>query len=122
MEKLTKAEEPLMGILWKLKKAFVKDIINELPEPQPPYNTISSIIRGLEKKGFVAYIAYGKTHQYHPVISKGEYRTSLFKSILQDYFEGSYKKVVSHLVNEENLSEEEIREIETIIENAKNKK
>lgn len=122
MEQLTKAEEPIMGILWKLKKAFVKDIINELPEPKPPYNTVSSIIRVLEKKGFVAHTAYGKTYQYHPAISKSAYRKSLFKNIMQEYFDGSYKQVVSHLVDEEHLSEKEIREIEAIIENAKKNK
>mgnify|MGYP001151307550 CR=1 FL=1 len=122
MEQLTKAEEPVMSILWKLKKAFVKDILNELPEPKPPYNTVSSIVRVLENKGYVGHTAYGKTHQYHPVICKSDYRKSLFKNIMQDYFDGSYKKVVTHLVDEENLSEQEIQEIEAIIENAKKKK
>ena len=122
MEQLTKAEEPVMGILWKLKKAFVKDILNELSEPKPPYNTVSSIVRVLENKGYVDHTAYGKTHQYHPVISKSTYRQSLFKNMMQEYFDGSYQQVVSHLVAEENLSEVEIREIEAIIENAKKKK
>ena len=75
MEELTKAEERIMQIFWKLKKAFVKDILNQLPdEPKPPYNTISSVIRILTSKGYLKYKAYGKTYEYYPAIDKSEYR------------------------------------------------
>ena len=80
MEELTKTEERIMQVLWKLKKAFVKDIIDALPDdPKPPYNTISSVVRLLEKKGYVGYKAYGKTYEYFPLISKLEYRKAFFK-------------------------------------------
>ncbi|CAN5913213.1 BlaI/MecI/CopY family transcriptional regulator [soil metagenome] len=115
MEELTKTEEKVMHILWKLKKGFVKDIIAQMPDPQPPYNTISSVVRILEKKGFVGFTAYGKTHEYFPLISKFAYTKFTFRQLLADYFEGSHEKVVSFMVKEENLSEREIAEIKNII-------
>jgi len=79
MEELTKTEERVMQILWKLKTGFVKDIIDALPDdPKPPYNTISSVVRLLEKKGYVGYKAYGKTYEYFPLISKSDYRKAFF--------------------------------------------
>ena len=82
MEELTKVEERIMQQLWKLKKAFVKDIIEELPDdPKPPYNTISSVIRILVNKGYVKYKAYGKTYEYSPAISKAEYRKARLRKI-----------------------------------------
>ena len=119
MEKLTKTEEKIMQILWKLKKAFVKDLIKELPEPKPPYNTISSVVRILEKKEFIKHKAYGKTHEYYPAISKAAYKSFEFKSLISNYFEGSYKKVVSFLVNEEKLNKDDIDEIKDMIEKNK---
>ena len=116
MEKLTKAEEPVMKIIWRLKKVFVKEIIAEMDEPKPPYNTISSVVRLLETKGFLGHTAYGKTHQYHPMISKGQYRVFMLKSLLGDYFEGSSTQLVSNLVEMEDLNENEIKEIKSIIE------
>ncbi len=100
-----------MQILWDIKQGFVKDVIERMPDPKPPYNTISSLIRILEKKGFVGYKAYGKTHEYHPVISKLAYRQFTFKNFLLNYFEGSPKNVVSFMVKEENLSQEEIQQM-----------
>ncbi|RCR69467.1 BlaI/MecI/CopY family transcriptional regulator [Larkinella punicea] len=111
MEQLTKTEEKVMQILWNIKKGFVKDVIDGMPNPKPPYNTISSLIRILEKKGFVGHKAYGKTHEYFPLISKLAYRKFTFKNFLMNYFEGSPEKVVSFMVNEEKLSPEEIERI-----------
>ncbi|GAB3332584.1 BlaI/MecI/CopY family transcriptional regulator [Larkinella ripae] len=111
MEPLTKAEEKVMQILWAIRKGFVKDVIDEMPEPKPPYNTISSLIRILEKKGFVGHKAYGKTHEYFPAVSKLAYRKSAFKNFLANYFEGSPEKIVSFMVNEEKLEPEEIQRI-----------
>ena len=121
MEELTKTEERVMQVLWNLKKAFVKDIIDAMPDdPKPPYNTISSVVRLLEKKGYVAYKAYGKTYEYFPAISKAEYRKASFKKMFTGYFDNSVESVLSFMVKEEKLSEKDIEEIKKLIsENAK---
>jgi len=119
MERLTKAEEPIMQLLWKLKKAFVKEIIRELPEPKPPYNTVSSVIRILEEKGMVGHHTYGKTHQYYPLVSKMEYSQGLFKYLMNDYLEGSYARLMSFMAKDENLTKKEIKEIQELIKKHK---
>ncbi|MDN3585476.1 BlaI/MecI/CopY family transcriptional regulator [Pedobacter aquatilis] len=121
MEELTKTEERIMQVLWKLQKGFVKDIIDELDdEPKPPYNTISSIVRLLEKKGYVNYKAYGKTYEYFPAISKDEYAKTSFSKIFSGYFDNSPASLLSFMVKEERLSEKDIEEIKKIInENSK---
>ncbi len=119
MEQLTKKEEQIMQIFWSIKKGFVKDVIDKLAEPKPPYNTISSITRILEEKGFVAYKAYGKTHEYFPLISKEEYKKSFMKSLVQNYFSNSYQNVVSFFAEEEKINADELREILSSIENNK---
>jgi predicted transcriptional regulator len=116
METLTKTEERVMQILWTIKKGVVKDIIEKLPDPKPPYNTISSVVRILEKKGFVDYKAYGKTHEYFAKITKARYRKFSFKKFLSNYFEGSYESVVSFMLKEKQFSPEEIDELKKIIE------
>lgn len=116
MEELTKTEERVMHILWQLKKCFVKDIIDALPdEPKPPYNTISSVVRLLEKKGYVGYKAYGKTYEYFPLISKSEYRKASFKKMFSGYFDNSAESLFSFMVKEKQLSEEDINKIKDII-------
>ena len=116
MEELTKAEERIMQVLWKLQKAFVKDIIDELEEePKPPYNTISSIVRLLEKKGYVNYKAYGKTYEYFPAITKDEYAKTTFSKLFSGYFDNSPTSLLSFMVKEEKLSEKDIEEIKKII-------
>jgi len=116
MVELTKVEERIMQQLWKLKKAFVKDIIEELPDdPKPPYNTISSVIRILVNKGYVKYKAYGKTYEYAPVISRAEYRKAELKKIMSAYFGDSPATLVSYLVKEESLSKEEMRQLKKLI-------
>jgi len=119
MEDLTKSEEKIMHIFWRLKKAFVKEVIEELPAPKPPYNTISSVVRILEKKGFLGYKAYGRTHEYFPIITKFAYRKSVFSNVMKNYFDGSYENVVSYMVEEEEMSEQELKEIQEIINNKK---
>ncbi len=117
MEELTKTEERVMQLFWKLRKAFVKDIIEAMPETtKPPYNTISSVVRILEKKGYLGYTAYGKTHEYFPIISKTAYRKLYLKKLLSGYFEDSPATLVSFLVKEEQLSEEEINHLKKIID------
>ena len=116
MEELTKTEERVMQIIWKLKKCFVKDIIDAMPDdPKPPYNTISSVVRLLETKGFTGYKAYGKTHEYFPLISKAEYRKASFKKMLAGYFDNSAESLFSFMLKEEQLSEQEVNKIRQII-------
>jgi len=116
MEELTKAEERIMQVLWKLQKAFVKDIIDELDdEPKPPYNTISSIVRLLEKKGYVNYKAYGKTYEYFPSITKDHYAKTTFSKLFSGYFDNSPASLLSFMVKEEKLSEKDIEEIKQLI-------
>ncbi len=116
MEELTKAEERIMQVLWKLQNAFVKDIIDELEEePKPPYNTISSIVRLLEKKGYVHYKAFGKTYQYFPIISKEDYTKTTFSKMFSGYFDNSPKSLLSFMVKEEKLSEADIEELKALI-------
>ena len=111
MKELTKAEEQIMQELWTLEKAFVKEIVDKLPEPKPAYNTISTIIRILEKKGFVDHYAYGKTHQYFPLVSKTDYTKSYFKNFLSGYFSNSFQEMVSFFAKEDKMSLSELEEI-----------
>lgn len=108
-----------MHILWKLKKAFVKDVLAEIAIDKPHYNTLSTIIRNLEEKGYVSYNAYGKTHQYYPIVTLEEYRNKFMNSAIKDYFNNSYKNVVSFFAKEEKISIEELKEIINLIENKK---
>ncbi|UOE48854.1 BlaI/MecI/CopY family transcriptional regulator [Mucilaginibacter sp. SMC90] len=117
MEELTKTEERVMQVIWKLKTAFVKDIIDALPDdPKPPYNTISSVVRLLEKKGYVGYKAYGKTYEYFALISKPEYRKVSFKKMLAGYFDDSATSLLSFMAKEEKLSADDIKTIQDIID------
>lgn len=120
MEKLTNKEEEIMRVLWQLKKAFVKEVVAELPKPKPHYNTISTIIRNMEEKGFVKHLTFGKTHQYAPVVSKEDYKKKYMQKTIQNYFENSYKNVVSFFAKEEKISIDELKEIISIIEKKKN--
>lgn len=119
MQKLTNKEEEIMHILWNLEKAFVKDILAEINEDQPHYNTLSTIVRNLEEKGYVDHIAYGKTHQYFPIIKKEDYRKRFFNTAIDNYFNSSYKNVVSFFAKEEKISVEELKEIINLIEKNK---
>jgi len=122
MEKLTNKEEEIMRVLWKLKQAFVKEVVAELPEPKPHYNTISTVIRNMEEKGFISHNAFGKTHQYYPVVSKEAYKKTFMQKTIQHYFEDSYKNVVSFFAKEDKISVSELKEIISIIEKNQKKK
>jgi predicted transcriptional regulator len=115
MKRLTDSEERIMQILWKIKKGFVNDVIAEYTGPKPAYTTVSSIIRILEKKGFVAHKAYGPTHQYYPLIDKDEYTQRYLSTIVKDYFDNSYSKLVSFFAQNKKLRRQEIEEILKII-------
>jgi BlaI family transcriptional regulator, penicillinase repressor len=119
MNKLTKKEEEAMKILWKAKKGFVKDLIAIHPDPKPLYNTFSTIIRGLEEKGYIGHKAYGKNHEYFPIIKKEEYRKFFMKEVVASYFGSSYKSVVSFVVNEKKISADDLRKIIEMIEKGK---
>lgn len=116
MQKLTNKEEEIMQILWRLKKAFVKEVMAEIKEDQPHYNTLSTIIRNLEEKGFVSYNAFGNTHQYYPIVKMEDYRKRFMNTAIENYFDNSYKKMVSFFAEEQKISAEELREILAIIE------
>ncbi len=116
IKELTKAEEQIMKVLWDKKKAFVNDLLELLPEPKPAYNTVSTIIRILEKKGFVDHKAYGKTYQYFPIISKKAYTKATFRTLLNGYFSNSFQQMVSFFAKEENLTLAEMEEIKRIME------
>ncbi|VXB89668.1 BlaI/MecI/CopY family transcriptional regulator [Maribacter litoralis] len=119
MEKLTNKEEEIMKILWRLKKAFVKDIMEEITENKPHYNTLSTIVRNLEDKKFVGFTAYGKTHQYFPLIKKEDYYKAYVNKEMVGYFDNSYKNIVSFFAKEEKISVDELKEIINLIENGK---
>ena len=119
MKKLTRKEEELMKILWKIKEGFVKDIVELYPDPKPHYNTISSLVRLLEEKGFVDHKAYGNTHQYFPIINKHAYRKYFIKDVVKDYFDNSYKQTVSLFIEEQNLSKEDLDELIELIKSKK---
>jgi predicted transcriptional regulator len=111
MKELTRAEEQIMQVLWKLGRGLVKDVLDELPEPRPAYNTVSTVVRILEKKGFVSYKAYGKTHEYYPVVTMNEYRRDYLKSLVRRYFGGSYQELVSFFARDRHLTLTELEEI-----------
>ncbi len=115
MKELTKAEEQVMQELWQLKEAFVKEIIEHLPLPKPAYNTVSTIIRILEKKEFVSHHAYGKTHKYYTLITKAEYSSYSLKKLLGGYFGGSFEQLVSFFAKEQNM---DIAEMEQLLKQA----
>lgn len=119
MQKLTNKEEEIMHILWKLEKAFVKDVLAEIKDDKPHYNTLSTIIRNLEDKGYVSYNAYGKTHQYFPIVSKEAYKKKFMTTAIENYFNSSYKNVVSFFAKEEKISVDELKEIIALIEKKK---
>ena len=115
MENLTAKEEEVMQIIWELDKALVRDIMNKLPNSKQPYTTVASIVRILERKGFVSHKPYGKTHEYFPLISKSEFRKQKFKGLISQYFDNSIESVVSFLVKEEKISPEELEELTKLI-------
>lgn len=119
MQKLTNKEEEIMQILWKLEKAFVKEVMAEIKEETPHYNTLSTIIRNLEDKGYVSHHAFGNTHQYYPTVRMEEYRKRFMNTAIDTYFNSSYKNLVSFFAEEEKISAEELREILDIIEQKK---
>lgn len=116
MKKLTKAEEQIMQILWAIKKGFINDIVNHLSEPKPAYNTVSTIVRILEQKGFIGHKAYGRTHEYYPLVQKEDYSREYLNNFTRNYFSNSYKALASFFANSENLSIKELEEIKLLVD------
>ena len=111
LKELTRAEDQVMQILWSIEKGFVKDIVEKMPEPKPAYNTISNIIRILETKGFVNHKAYGKTHEYYPLISREKYTKFYLNNMLKGYFNGSFQNLVSFFAKENKLNSSDVEKL-----------
>jgi BlaI family penicillinase repressor len=114
MKELTKAEDQIMQILWEIRKGFVKDVIAEMPDPKPAYNTVSTIIRILENKGFVNHKSYGKTHEYYPIVDRDTYRSFFLRNLLRNYFGGKFEQLVSFFAKDNDL---DINDMEEILKN-----
>ncbi len=118
---LTKAEEEVMHIIWQLNRCLVRDVIDKLGDPDMPHSTVSSVVRILEKKGFVDHKAYGKTHEYFPIITKEDYAQHGVKSLVEKYFSGSPKKLVSFLVQSEDMDLKELNDLMKALDDTKKK-
>lgn len=111
IRELTKAELEIMQIVWKKGKVLVHDILEGMEEPKPAYNTVSTIVRILEKKGFVSHKSYGKTHEYYPVVEKSDYTRHYMKGVLSNFFGGSVSNMVSFFASDKSISAKETDEI-----------
>lgn len=118
MKELTKAEEQVMQVLWDLRNGFIHDLLARMPEPKPAYNTVSTIVRILEQKGFIGHKAYGRTYEYYPLITKKDYTRKYFRNFMENYFDNSYKSLASFFTREESLSREELEGIRKLMEEA----
>jgi predicted transcriptional regulator len=122
MVTLTKAEERIMQILWDLEKGFIKDILEQFPDPKPPYNTVATIVRVLEKKEIISYKSYGGAHQFYPLISREKYRNEQLGSLVKDYFGNSLKEVVHFLSEKKDLDVKDVNEVMKILEDIRKKR
>ena len=119
MQKLAKREEQIMQAYWKLGKAFIKEIITELPEPKPHYNSVATMVRILEEKGFLGHESFGNTFRYFPVITKEAYQKHAVGDIVKQYFNNSYPSMLAYFAKEQKISKEEMNEILEIIKSQK---
>ncbi|MES2809544.1 MAG: BlaI/MecI/CopY family transcriptional regulator [Bacteroidota bacterium] len=120
MQKLAKREEQIMQVFWTLQKAFIKEVIPEMPDPKPHYNSVATMVKILEEKGFLAHEAVGNIYQYYPAISKEEYQRHSMKDIVSQYFDNSYSNMLAFFAKEQNITDDEIKDILNLINN-KNK-
>jgi predicted transcriptional regulator len=116
MQEITKAQEEILQVLWEIREGVVTDVIAKLPDPKPAYNTVSTVIRVLEKKQYVNHKTYGKTHVYYPIVSKKAYAQHVLKDSLKSFFNGSLKQAVSFFVKQKDASVAELEELKQIIE------
>jgi BlaI family penicillinase repressor len=119
IRELTKAEDQLMRVLWKLKRGSIKDISDEMPEPKPAYNTVATVLKVLKGKAFVDFEAVGNTYLYYPVVAEKEYTRFAFDKVFSNYFNGSYKRLVSFLVEEKDIDSETRKELLTLADKLK---
>ena len=122
MSELTKAEEKIMQVLWNIEKGFVKDIIEHFPDPKPPYNTVSTIVRIMDQKGIVGHKSYGNSYQYYPLISKEEYTKKYLNNFLKDYFGNSIRKLVHFFSKHQDLDIDEVDKVIKMLEEIKEQK
>ena len=122
MTTLTRAEEKIMKILWDIDKGFIKDIIEQYPDPKPPFNSVSTIVRVLVQKEIVGYKAYGNSHQYYPRVSREAYRKGQLSRLVSDYYNNSLKQVVSFFSESKQLNEAELDEAIRLLESLKSQK
>jgi BlaI family penicillinase repressor len=120
MQKLAKREEQIMQVFWTLQKAFIKEIIPEMPDPKPHYNSVATMVKILEEKGFLGHEAVGNIYQYYPTISKEDYQRHSMKDIVSQYFDNSYSNMLAFFAKEQNMTDDEINDIVNLIKN-KNK-
>lgn len=119
MKTLTKAEEQVMQVLWQLQRAFLRDLLDAMPQPKPHQNTVATILKILAEKGFVNVNAIGRQHQYSPAITKEAYSKSTLKSLVKSYFDGSVMSALSFMVKENNVS---INDLEALLQQIKKDK
>ncbi len=119
MKPLTKAEEQIMQSIWKLEEAFLKDIVEAQPEPRPHSNTVATIVKILVDKGFIGVTPIGRVHQYYPLVSKEEYSSSTIRTLVEGYFEGSFRDAVSFMVKQKDIS---VKELEMLLQQIKHTK
>lgn len=118
MKGLTAKEEEIMGFFWEKGPLFVRQMLAFYDEPKPHFNTLSTIVRGLEEKGFLGHEVFGNTYQYHAIVSEEEFRKGTLKNVISKYFNNSYLNAVSSLVQEENISLEELKKLIADVEKA----
>ncbi len=119
MRRLTAKEEQVMGFFWEKGPLFVKEMLEFYPNPKPHFNTVSTVVRGLEERGFVGHKAYGKTYQYYALISRDDYRKGTLRGVISKYFDNSYLSAVSSLVQEEDISLDELKQLIKQVEEGK---
>ncbi|MDD2436415.1 MAG: BlaI/MecI/CopY family transcriptional regulator [Massilibacteroides sp.] len=122
MKKLTTKEEELMGFFWEKGPLFVKELLDYYEEPKPHFNTLSTIVRGLEEKGFLSHRSFGNTYQYFALVNEEMYRTNTLKGVISKYFNNSYLGVVSSLIKEDKISVEDLRQLIDEVEQADKRK
>src|SRR6201991_3099205 len=119
MQKLAKREEQIMQVFWTLEKAFIKEVIPEMPDPKPHYNSVATMVRILEDKGFLRHETFGNTFQYYPLVSKEEYQNQAFDDIVRKYFNNSYPRMLAYFAKEQKISPDELNEILQLIQSQK---
>ena len=119
MIKLAKREEQIMNVFWDLEKAFIRDVIPHLPDPKPHYNSVATMVKILEEKGFLSHETVGNMYSYYPVVARDDYQKHALKDIVSQYFDNSYPRMLAFFAKEQNLSEKELKEILDLIKSKK---